>query len=68
VDRRSPSLRDWITGQATTSIELSDNLMGDIRRLVYGLNLHHATPRKDMSRVELEICRRLFWEAYVIDK
>lgn len=42
--------------------------MGDIRRLVYGLNLHHATPRKDMSRVELEICRRLFWEAYVIDK
>jgi hypothetical protein len=42
--------------------------MGDIRRLVYGLNLHHSTPRKDMSRVELEICRRLFWEAYVIDK
>jgi hypothetical protein len=59
---------DWITSQATTSVELSDNLLSDVRRLSYGLNLHRSEPREGMSSMELEISRRVFWEAYVIDK
>lgn len=61
-------IRDWITGQSITSVEHSDNLLSDVRRLVYALGLHRAEPRSGMSVIEKEICRRIFWEAYVIDK
>lgn len=42
--------------------------MSDARRMVYSLGLHRETPKEGLSFIELEICRRLFWEIYQNDK
>lgn len=42
--------------------------MSDVRRLVYALELHRGTPKDDLNQIEVELYRRIFWEAYVIDK
>lgn len=50
------------------SDDLSDNLLSDIRRLVYGMKLHHMTPKEGIINRDLELARRLYWEAFAIDK
>jgi len=62
------TLSDWITSQSTGNIELGHNLMSDVRRLVYLLRLNHAVPREGMNVIDRELSRRLYWEAYAIDK
>jgi hypothetical protein len=42
--------------------------MSDVRRLIYSLGLHLPNPPGSPSLIDLEIGRRLFWEAYAIDK
>lgn len=74
-DLADASYRDWITCQGTRSnhqVRLSpdrpENLMSDIRRLVYTLGLHRKEPAEGMSILDLEMSRRVYWEAYAIDK
>lgn len=47
---------------------LRENLMSDVRRLVYSLGLHLPHPPHAVSPIDLEIARRVYWEAYAIDK
>ncbi len=42
--------------------------MADIRRIIYSLGFHLATPKGDMYPLDLELNRRLFWEAHAVDK
>lgn len=51
-----------------SSASLRDNLMSDVRRIVYALDLHQVAPKGCANPMDIEISRRLFWEAYVIDK
>jgi len=59
---------DWISSQAIGRDALRDALMSDIRRLIYSLGLHLPNPPGTPSSIDLEIGRRLFWEAYACDK
>lgn len=59
---------DWITSQAMGHDALRENLMSDVRRLVYSLGLHLDNPAGMTSPIEREIGRRVYWEAYAIDK
>ncbi len=62
------TILDWITSQSAAPAELPSNLMADVRRLIYSLGLNREVPREGMTALELDIGRRLFWEAYAIDK
>ena len=42
--------------------------MSDVRRLVYSLGLHLPNPQTSATSIDIEIGRRLYWEAYAIDK
>jgi hypothetical protein len=59
---------DWITSQAIGRTAVRENLTSDVRRLIYSLGLHLPTPPNTSSSIDIEIGRRLFWEAYAIDK
>ena len=59
---------DWISSQAIGRDALRDALMSDIRRLIYSLGLHMPNPPGTPSSIEMELGRRLFWEAYACDK
>lgn len=60
--------RDTNTALAATQIDLATALISDARRQVYALGLHTAQPKLGVSCVQLQICRRLFWEIYQSDK
>ncbi|GMK58065.1 hypothetical protein CspeluHIS016_0500970 [Cutaneotrichosporon spelunceum] len=62
------TILDWITSQSAAPAEVPANLMADVRRLIYTLGLNRETPREGLTPLELDIGRRLFWEAYAIDK
>lgn len=62
------TILDWISSQAASAAELPMNLLSDVRRLVYTLGLNRETPKEGLSSLELQLCRRLYWEAYAIDK
>lgn len=49
-------------------MELHDNLMSDVRRLVFALRLHRPNSQDGESKIQTEICRRLYWEAIAIDQ
>lgn len=59
---------DWITSQAIGQDPLRQLLMSDVRGLIYSLELHQAAPSSMSTSVEIEVARRLYWEAYAIDK
>ncbi|BEI97789.1 hypothetical protein CcaverHIS631_0300880 [Cutaneotrichosporon cavernicola] len=62
------TILDCITSQSAAPAEVAANLMTDVRRLIYSLNLNREVPREGLTPLELDIGRRLFWEAYAIDK
>ncbi|WOO76537.1 uncharacterized protein LOC62_01G000164 [Vanrija pseudolonga] len=62
------TILDWITAQAAPTPELGANLLADVRRLVYSLGLNHELPSESLSPLDIEHCRRLYWQAYAIDK
>lgn len=59
---------DTNTALACTQLDLASALISDIRRQVYSLGLHKYKPREGLSFLEIQLCRRLFWEIYQSDK
>lgn len=59
---------DINTALAATQVDLATALISDARRQVYALGLHTAQPKDGLSVIQLQICRRLFWEIYQSDK
>ena len=68
VWRNADKCSDWITSQAIGQQALRDNLMSDVRRLIYSLGLHLPSSQSTATSIEVEIGRRLYWEAYAMDK
>ncbi|AAW45173.2 expressed protein [Cryptococcus deneoformans JEC21] len=62
------TILDWITSQSASAENLPENLISDVRRLVYSLKLNQASPRGMKDLLEVEMCRKLYWVAYDIDK
>ncbi|KAL1413725.1 hypothetical protein Q8F55_001507 [Vanrija albida] len=62
------TILDWVTAQAAPTPELGANLLSDVRRLVYSLGLNRELPSDALSPLDIEHCRRLYWQAYAIDK
>lgn len=60
--------RDWVTSQSASAENLPENLISDVRRLVYSLKLNQASPHGAKDLLEVEMCRKLYWVAYDIDK
>lgn len=59
---------DTNTALGCTQLDLATALISDIRRQVYSLGLHKAEPREGLDFLQIQICRRLFWEIYQSDK
>jgi hypothetical protein len=59
---------DINTALAATQVDLATALISDARRQVYALSLHTVQPKEGLSCIQLQICRRLFWEIYQSDK
>ncbi|WVQ91961.1 hypothetical protein IAS59_005769 [Cryptococcus gattii] len=59
---------DWVTSQSASAENLPENLINDVRRLVYSLKLNQASPPGVKDLLEVEMCRKLYWVAYDCDK
>lgn len=59
---------DWVTSQSASAENLPENLINDVRRLVYSLKLNQASPPGAKDLLEVEMCRKLYWVAYDCDK
>ncbi|AFR94585.2 hypothetical protein C343_02669 [Cryptococcus neoformans C23] len=62
------TILDWVTSQSASAENLPENLISDVRRLVYSLKLNQASPHGAKDLLEVEMCRKLYWVAYDIDK
>ena len=60
--------RDTITSHAIGHDRLRENLIADMRRIIYSLGFHLVTPNGNLSPLDIELSRRLFWEAYATDQ
>ena len=61
-------IRDTITSHAIGYDRLRENLIVDIRRIIYSLGLHLENPKGNQSPLDVELGRRLYWEAYAVDQ
>jgi hypothetical protein len=59
---------DAISSQATNNPVLTDLLMSEARRLIFRLKLNQAMPMEGLNVYEVEVCRRLYWEFWAVEK
>lgn len=57
-----------ITSQSTSTSGSMDHMACQARRVIYALRYHLAEPCPGMTFIEIQLARRLFWEAYCVDK
>jgi hypothetical protein len=65
---RALTRRDAISSQATNNPVLTDLLMSEARRLIFRLKLNQAMPMEGLNVYEVEVCRRLYWEFWAVEK
>jgi hypothetical protein len=57
-----------VTNNAIGKSKVANMLQAEASRIVFDLGLHKETPREGLDFIELQLCRRAYWNVYNCDK